>query len=214
MIPHEYAILGGVNRSRVGRIIGSIAGGISSLLVFAILYFFDVAKGFGLNENIPPIAFSLISAAAVYAALYLFFSRIAWKWSYFPRLLRNPNLSGSYDVSGQTLDRSSKILHEWSGEMVISQSWDNIRVRLQTGQSRSHSIAAALHWDETDGYRLLYHYRNEPGIGNKLAVHRGFSDILFSSDQKSASGEYFNGQGRFTFGRMTLTKRAVESGNQ
>src|SRR5438270_11552934 len=65
-------------------------------------------------------------------------------------------------------------------------------------ESRSASASA----------RILYHYRNEPRIGEAdLKSHRGFAEILFKPDLSGGSGEYFNGQGRFTFGRMHLIRR-------
>ena len=91
--------------------------------------------------------------------------------------------------------------------MRITQSWDKIRVRLTTKQSGSGSIAASLSYDEITGYRLLYNYQNDPNIDEpELAPHRGFADLTFSHDLKTAKGEYFNGHGRFTFGTMELTR--------
>ena len=54
---------------------------------------------------------------------------------------------------------------------------------------------------------LLYHYQNDPKIGEPdLRAHRGFAEITFAKDLKSAEGEYFNGRGRNTSGRMRFTK--------
>jgi hypothetical protein len=40
-----------------------------------------------------------------------------------------------------------------------------LRVRLKTDRSGSNSETAALVWDEADGYRLIYSYRNNLNIG-------------------------------------------------
>ena len=80
---------------------------------------------------------------------------------------------------------------------------------MKTSQSGSNSISAALVWDDIDGYVLLYHYQNDPKLGEtELRAHRGFAEITFHKDLRSGEGEYFNGHGRNTFGRMRLTKAA------
>lgn len=81
-------------------------------------------------------------------------------------------------------------------------------MRLKTAQSASNSIAAALVYDQADGFRLLYNYKNEPRIGEvELMAHRGAAELTFSADLTAADGEYFNGHGRFTFGNMKLTRK-------
>lgn len=207
MTEHEYAILGGFSRAKVGRLIGSVAAGISSLCVFLLLTVVDIARQLGMAANVPPIAFSLLGAAAIWAVLYLLFNRFVWRWKWVSRALRAPDIRGVYAVVGETLNSKGQVLHNWQGEMNISQSWDRIRVRLKTPASTSYSVTATLFFDPTDGYRLLYHYKNEPASGlPKLTSHRGFADILFNENLSAAEGEYFNGQGRFTFGRLSLSR--------
>lgn len=204
---HEYAILGGINRSLIGRYISVIAATVSAGIVFALLAAVDVAKRFGLPANLPPAALSLVGAAAVFTALYALFNLYIWRWGPLNRLLKIPNISGRWECSGETLEPNGNVLHLWNGVIVITQTWDRIRVRLKTAQSGSNSISAALLHDEADGFVLLYHYRNEPKVGEThLHSHRGFAEITFSSDLTDASGEYFNGQGRFTFGRLSLKR--------
>ncbi|WP_049803207.1 hypothetical protein [Bradyrhizobium japonicum] len=54
---------------------------------------------------------------------------------------------------------------------------------LKTRQSGSDCIAKALIWDDADGYRLLYNYRNDPSIGEvDLASHLGSCMLLFAKD--------------------------------
>ena len=204
---HEYTILGGINRSQVGRYISVTAASISAGIVFALLAAVDLAKKFGLPANLPPSVLSLVGAAAVFSGLYAFFNKYAWRWGPLGRILKVPNINGKWVCEGQTLDANGQSSIDWSGEIVITQTWDRIRVRLTTEQSRSDSLSAALMQDEAGGFVLLYHYRNAPKVGEvQLYAHRGFAELTFSSDLKEAKGEYFNGQGRFTFGRLTLAR--------
>ena len=204
---HEYAILGGINRSHVGRYVAVVSASITSFITFFLLLAFDLASKFGLPANVPPILLSLLLAGIVFWLLYFFFSKIAWRWGWLGKVLLVADLSGDWNCSGRTLNVDGSTQHEWNGVITIAQDWDKIRVRLKTEQSESFSVAAAFILEGSEGYRLLYHYHNQPRIGEpEIAWHRGFCDLLFSRDLKSAEGDYFNGFGRYTFGRLDLVR--------
>jgi hypothetical protein len=204
---HEYALLEGVNRAKVGRYLGLLAAGISGVIVFLLLAAVDLAKRLHIPVNLPPTALSLVSAGTVFTALYWILDRYAWRWSWLGAVLGVPDLSGQWACEGDSLDQDGSTRYRWSGTVTIIQSWDKIRVRLKTAQSGSNSISAALICDKAEGYVLLYHYRNDPNIGEpELKSHRGFAELIFASDRQSAIGEYFNGHGRITFGRMRLRR--------
>jgi hypothetical protein len=207
---HEYALLDGVNRARVGRYLGVLAGLTSGAIVYVILAVVDLAKRFNMPVNVPPTLLSLVSAGTVFGVLYWVLDRYAWRWSRLGDLLGVPDLSGQWHCDGESLNQGGAIIHKWKGTITIVQSWYKIRVRLKTEQSGSNSISAALICDKADGYILLYHYRNDPRVGQpELKSHRGFAELTFSKDRRSAAGDYFNGAGRYTFGTMKLTKRAA-----
>jgi SMODS-associating 2TM, beta-strand rich effector domain len=204
---HEYALLGGVNRAKVGRYLSLLAAAVSAVVVFLLLTVVDLAKRFGVPATLPPSVLSLVGAGTIFAILYWIFDRYAWRWRYLGPLLKVPDLSGKWRCRGLTLNQDGSTKHDWEGTVAILQSWDKLRVQLKTPHSGSNSITAALLYDEADGYVLLYHYRNDPHIGEmELKSHRGFAELLFAKDRQSAQGEYFNGHGRFTFGTMYLTR--------
>ena len=63
--------------------------------------------------------------------------------------------------------------------------------------------------DEAGGYRLFYNYRNDARIDQpNLANHVGFCDMTVSADQQQAEGDYFNGRGRATYGRMRWRRQS------
>ena len=203
---HEYALLGGRNRAGIGRLISSVAAIVSGVLTFIVLAADDVAKQLGWNHNVPPLIMSLVGAGAVYALLYWLFDQHVWKLPGIRAWLKVPCIGGKYRVEGKTLDQDKNVRFVWDGEVVIQQSWDRIRVHLKTTQSSSFSISAALIQD-VEGPALMYNYQNEPNLKEKeLTIHRGFAELKFGADLNSAQGEYYNGQGRVTFGVMTLTR--------
>jgi len=208
-LEHEYAILGGYNRTKVGRYITHIASVVSGGLVFLLLTAVDVAKRFGISVNVPPVIMSLLGASMIYAALYWIFDRYAWRVGFMARLLKVPHLAGTWICEGLSQDKNPPL--QWNGSVTIVQSWDKIRIHLSTSQSASYSVAAALLDETPTGYRLMYHYKNEPRAGEPadLTAHHGFADLIFAPDGQTASGGYFNGRGRNTFGKMNLTKDAA-----
>lgn len=206
-LEHEYALLGGFNRAAVGKWIARASAAISGAAVFILLSAVDLARSFGIDANLPPAVLSLVGAGMVYTILYWVFDHYGWRFGPLGRLLKVPVLAGSWTCEGLGVDRSPPF--PWQGKVTIVQSWDRIRVHLETNQSASDSVAAALLYDAAVGYRLLYHYRNHPRVGEPdLAAHHGFAELVFASDGRSALGEYFNGRGRNTYGTMKLVKEA------
>ncbi|MEZ5462934.1 hypothetical protein [Dokdonella sp.] len=208
MTEHEYALINGVNRSKVGRYIAAVAGGLAALLVFLFLLIVNLAGFLGWNVNLPPTILSLAVTGSIYFGLYWLFDRFAWRWRWLSRLIGVPDLSGEWSCNGQTTDADGSVTYEWVATVSIVQTWDKVRVRLKTEQSGSNSINAALIHDSVDGYRLIYNYRNDPRPGEpELRTHHGFAELTFNDDLRSAEGNYFNGHGRYTFGRMQLTRK-------
>lgn len=206
---HEYSVLGGINRARIGQVIAIVAAAVASGLVALLLALVDLAQYLGLGHLLPTLALPPIGAGLVFTALYWLFSRYVWGWPWARVALGVPDLRGTWRVDGQTInaDEARSPGFVWSGKIVITQTWDKLRVRLTTAQSGSNSVTAALIRDEADGFRLFYSYRNDPKIGQpELQSHRGYAEITFDHDLTTGQGEYFNGQGRFTFGTMKLTK--------
>jgi hypothetical protein len=205
---HEYALLGGVNRAKVGRYLSLVAATGSAVIVFLLLTVVDVAHRIGVPATLPPSVLSLVGAGTIFTVLYWIFDRYAWRWRYLGSLLKIADLSGTWRCRGRSLNPADgSPQHDWEGTVTILQSWDKLRVHLKTAQSGSNSISAALLNDEAEGYVLLYHYKNDPHIGEmELRSHRGFAELRFAKDLRTAQGDYFNGHGRFTFGIMELTR--------
>lgn len=200
---HEYVLLDGVSRASIGRYITLAAAGVSAGLVFLVLQAIDLVNRFGFNAHLTPSLMSLIGAFTVYTALYAIFNRMLWRMPWVGRFLKVPDLAGRWDCSGTSLDDVGGAEHVWHGTVSIFQSWDRVRIRLETAQSGSSSIVAALMHDEAGGYRLFYTYQNDPRSDQvELRSHLGYCDMSVNEDQQVASGEYFNGRGRQTFGRM------------
>ncbi len=209
MTEHEYALINGINRSKVGRYIAALAGILAAVLVSLFLLFVNLADFLGWNVNLPPTLLSLLVTGTIYLLLYRLFDQRAWRWKWLSGVIGVPCLAGEWACRGKTLNADSKeIEHEWAANVTIVQTWDKVRVRLKTAQSGSNSINAAVIHDSVDGYKLIYNYRNDPHPDEiELRTHYGFAELTFDPGLRAAEGTYFNGHGRYTFGRMTLTRK-------
>ncbi|WP_139671548.1 hypothetical protein [Pseudomonas sp. F16(2018)] len=205
MQDHEYSVIGH-RRSTVGRYLGMLA---------TIVVSFLPAVGFGLSELMAELGMPEwgkyfvvipITASLTYTGLHWFFNKYGWRPLSF--IAQVPNISGDWNCVGQTLNDDGSVAHDWVAELSISQSWEKIRVRLETKSSISHSVSVAL-IPEPDGcWMLMYSYINKPKVGNgHLDAHQGYCEMRVVKNLKTAKGEYFTAKGRGTAGTMTFTRR-------
>lgn len=207
MHEHEYSVLGGINRSIIGRYLSLIAATLSISAAVVILTIIKHAEFLEIRASLPPTFLSLAMAGAIFAGLYSLFDLLLWRCWPINAILKVPDLGGKWNANGQTLNSDGTQSFTWKGMLTIVQSWDKLRVHLRTDQSVSNSFSAAIVCDEVDGFRLLYSYANEPRLGQvELSTHRGFAELTFAKDRQSAEGEYFNGRGRQTSGTIRLTR--------
>lgn len=204
MTNHEYIVICGFNRSKVGRYLAIAASILSAFLIFSLLKLVEFLNYFHFESHLPPSIMSLAGAGTIYMILYKWFDTSLWNHQRIGKILCVPNLSGKWSVEGKSLSDEGK---NWEGILTIVQSWDKVRIHLKTSQSHSDSITASVIHDEGIGYRLLYNYRNNPKAGEEhLFSHIGFTDLRFDENLKSAEGEYFNGHGRSTYGSMIIRR--------
>lgn len=207
MQDHEYSVIGGFNRAKIGQLIGALAAMISAAMFVLAGWIIEVLRSAGIST--PVLVKYPITVALIYFGLYWYFSQEFWKNKKISALLKVPNLAGEWRCIGQSINPDKSLGVSWDGVVSISQTWDKVRIVLKTGQSSSESISASLVHDSTDGYRLMYSYRNTPRITEtELRAHLGYAIFLFDRSLTMAEGEYFNGNGRYTFGTMTLVRNS------
>ncbi|QTT88509.1 pancortin-3 [Pseudomonas chlororaphis] len=203
---HEYSVIGH-RRSTIGRYLGMLATIVVSFLPAIGIGLSDALAKFGLPEWGKYFIVIPITASLTYTAIHWFFNKYGWRpLSFFAQI---PNISGPWHCVGQTINDDGTVAHDWDADLTISQTWEKIRVKLETKSSISHSLSVAL-IPEPDGcWMLMYSYKNEPKVGNKnLNSHQGYSEMRFSKGLKAAQGEYFTAKGRGTVGTMSFTRRS------
>lgn len=204
---HEYAVIGH-SRAMVGRFLGIFAGLASSAVAVLVATVITCAQSWGFLQD---RAFWTLpmTAAIFYAIGHLAFDKWAWRTWLIHKFLDIPDLRGKWDCVGETVDPvTGAVTHNWTSEVTISQGWEKLRIYSQTTTSRSNSVAASIVVEEDLGYILMYSYRNEPRPGEpELNAHYGYAEWHVAADGATAEGTYFNGGGRYTGGRMKLSRR-------
>jgi hypothetical protein len=204
MQAHEYSIVGH-DRALIGRYLGAISAVAASAMTAASVGLVDLLEKNGFPDWTQRWVLVPITGGLAYAVAHWLFNRFGWRFlSMFAQV---PHIDGIWACAGRTMDSVGTSQYEWTGKITISQSWEKIRVRLQTSSSASNSVSAALVPGPDGCWTLMYSYRNEPRIGeSELNAHVGYCELRFEKTQDWAEGDYFNAKGRVTFGRMTITK--------
>lgn len=212
MQPHEYSVMG-LDRTSIGRYLGTFAGLMSSCVAMLATIGFNLAQHFGLSDSITGLIIFPVNASVFYFLGHLAFNKWVWRRPIVQSILGVPDLNGEWSCIGQTKDNDGNTIYKWNGTVTITQTWEKIRVYLNTGQSSSRSKSASLVKEPGRGYVLMYSYQNEPKLGEpELRTHVGYCELQLDEDLSSAEGDYFNNRGRVTFGRMKLTKKDKKNG--
>lgn len=200
---HEYTVIGHPRQ----KLIFYIAL-ISILLSNFITNYVD--KWLGRYFNIT-FTFSL-SGITIFGVLYLIFNNYLWKLKYFEKIFHFPNIEGQWDCTGLSNNIALNRQFDWEGSITIKQTWDKILISLKTNNSssRSMSVTGGIKYFPGVGYKLSYHYENNPNAATEedLRKHEGFCILTFSEDRETADGCYFNNiKDRQSYGEMKLKRK-------
>lgn len=138
---------------------------------------------------------------------------ISWAWKlkiFYPWLVPFPNLSGNWEGFIKS-NWKDKQLEPIPIEVIITQTFFNVQVRIKTNESRSHSIGASFDIDNERGFQqLFYSYLNTPksSVRERSEIHYGSTLLTFEGfNVTKMEGEYWTD--RETTGEVTLTKKNV-----
>ncbi|URQ87043.1 hypothetical protein J8Z28_03870 [Pseudoalteromonas sp. SCSIO 43088] len=195
---HDYAVFGH-DRANIGRWLGFLAivaaGGASQVLTWL-----------GSTTGWEAFSKATVATGVVYLALHWLFNNILWKIKWF----QIPNISGIWNINGQTLDENGNTKYEWPAKLDIEQNWKQISINIKTKSSQSQSYTATLskRFGVRGGWILSYSYRNEPELeqSHELNSHKGFCELEIDKDLKIGKATYFNSNGRRTYGVMQLER--------
>jgi hypothetical protein len=150
----------------------------------------------------------ILTTISINIILWTIFIKWAWKWKiFYPWLVQVPNLSGKWEGTLKSNWDDGK-LDPISTDMTINQSFLHIQIKINTGESRSHSVGASFDIDEERGYQqLFYSYVNtpKPSVRDRSEIHYGTTLLHFDGfEVESLEGEYWTS--RETTGELELKK--------
>ncbi|MCL4101225.1 hypothetical protein [Fibrobacter sp. HC4] len=195
---HEYVIKNGLTK----RIVFFLTIAATSLSAIINTLFFDtINKTFG--------CFFAVSSWIIFVGLWFCFSKIIWKNKHIMKFLKLDNLSGKWLCEGTGFRYGEpNYKKNWNGAVTISQTYDEILIKLETEKSVSYSTQAQLEKIDDKELVLSYFYRNEPRSDSDQDMHKHYGScrMFFDIEHGTAKADYFTDRDRGSFGSMLLTK--------
>jgi|SRR3989304_153936 len=143
-----------------------------------------------------------------YGILFYFFNNYLWRVNYIRRIffIETPDLNGRY--KGPLSSSYDDFQTSKTANYEIHQKWNKILIFSETSTSTSKSLAAAFWLSEVNKKSIVFNYQNTPKADSAqtMNIHNGFADFYFDSSG-TITGEFFNGRGRGTFGKVKLIKQ-------
>jgi len=172
------------------------------IAVLSILVAWLLNRATGAMQFTLPWWIDAPSVIGFYGLFYTIFDRCLWRISIFRKikLTRLPNLNGTW--KGYLASSFNKHEAQYNATIEINQSWTQIGIILETENSKSHSLIAAILMENPSGTVLCYEYLNEPKP-NAIATmhaHRGTGRLTLKRNGRVLEGEYYTGRDRQHFG--------------
>jgi hypothetical protein len=147
------------------------------------------------------------SVLGIFWLLYAAFDAWVWRWSVLRRMkvVKIPDLSGEW--RGHCASSFDEHCTEYSVEVTIQQTWNDISITLTSASSASHSLSGSILLYQPGGTTLSYEYRNEPKAAaiDSMHSHRGTALLKLVSNGR-LEGEYYTGRDRGNYGTIHLRK--------
>jgi predicted pore-forming effector associated with SMODS systems len=147
------------------------------------------------------------SIFSLFGLFYAAFKKWLWRSTALHKigLVKVPSLEGRW--RGHILTSFDSRNGKRDIDVVISQDWTDMSIRLKGTHSKSRSCVASLL--VRDGVQLAYEYVNEPtpDAVETMHTHRGYTRLDLSPDGTSLDGEYYSGRDRQNIGTIHLARQ-------
>ena len=126
------------------------------------------------------------------------------------------------DLSGRWLCESTGFHYgepdyntTWNGVMTISQTYDEILIKLDTDDSTSYSTQAQLDKIKDNEYMLSYYYTNNPKASADRDMHKHYGScrIFFDMEHGLAEADYFTDRDSYYFVEFKIVGNCDIHGN-
>ncbi len=149
-----------------------------------------------------------LSVIIFYEVFYLIFDKWLWKLPLIP--VKVPNLNGEWKgtLDSNYNETNDNSLTRVTPKMEITQTWQDIEIRLKTDQSTSETVTAAFFTKNPNAVKLSYQYLSDPNPHTIESMHKheGTGWVTLSKDRKSFEGSYYNGRDSENHGSIKFEK--------
>ena len=177
-----------------------------AIIAVSVLLVWLLHVGLAATNFEPRWWLSVPSFAGCYSVLYWLFDRYLWRLGLLRRLglIRLPNLNGKWVGAVESSYNQDGRAHSVS--VVVMQRWSKVLVRLETENSRSHSVMASLRTVDLPNPELSYQFVNEPksNAPGTMGMHRGTATLELIGS--GLEGDYYSGRGRGEVGTIKLRR--------
>jgi len=148
------------------------------------------------------------SVLGFYGIFYRVFDKYLWRNHILRRIgvVNLPNLNGNW--KGHLTSSFDNYKTKYDASINILQNWTRIGISLDTENSESRSLTAAIIIESPNTSVLSYEYLNEPKAPalKTMHIHRGTARLTLNSGNKVLEGEYYTGRDRKEFGVLNLKR--------
>lgn len=133
--------------------------------------------------------------------IFLIFDRLLWKWWFFNKLIKYPNISGKWKG---TIDN-----HEFpvvEAIVEIKQTWTKIIIILETETAKSKTKSLTFYAEDSDNNPEIYYVYENKSNTKKLSHHGGTGELTFVKDKNMLVGQYYTDKFRENHGDIVLNK--------
>lgn len=173
----------------------------------ALAYLFNVLVDFA-NISIPWWVESP-SIFGFYGVILWLYDKHLWKIKFLRSLdwLYIPVIAGTWDV--EIKSSHDKFATVKTGRAVIRQTSSKISISIETDQSTSFSVhAALLRVEKLHTYALTYNYTNQPKADSTetMSIHFGTVQMSVSDNCLKMDGQYYTGRDRQNHGSIIFSR--------
>lgn len=145
-----------------------------------------------------------------YKLFYDLFDNWLWKFSSFIPFRNVPNLNGKWEgnLNSSFKDKTDDDLTNVKAMIQISQTWQEIEIRLKTNNSKSKTVTAAFFTKNPNAIELSYQYQNDPNPNaiKSMHTHKGTGWVTLAPEMNSFEGGYYNGRDSKNHGSLKFEK--------
>jgi len=178
--------------------------------VGSILAAWGLYKIFEIIKLVPPWWVDAPSVVGFYGVFYKLFDKWLWQWGVFRKikLVRVRDLNGTWQGHAASSFDQHATRHD--ATIKIHQTWSKINISLETSNSKSKSVIAAIITGEPEATLLSYEYFNEPKANAvpRMHAHRGTARLHLHKREagETLEGEYYSGRDRQNYGSLQFTR--------